>query len=607
MHSRNLKTAFCVLVASATIALAISIGQLAVARTADAPTEEYSPSVLGSYLAGRFAKALNDHQNAVKFYRRALSIDAENPVIVEQAFQVEAAEGHYGNARALAQVLVKAQPAHRLANVWLGVSDFLSADMAKSREYFKQSARGPIGELTSILALAWLDLADGDSAAALKRLDQPGQVEWARFYIAYHKALIAELAGKHDIADENYAKIFRIDSRTPRFTLAYATHAAKTGKIELARSILEQHQVRAGNSPHPMVTELSKRIAAGQIRNLRSIIQTPREGLAEVFYGLGEALAGEGGLSIGASYIRLALQIEPESVFALTTLANIHESMKQYDRAIAIYDQIPKGTALDTAVDIRKAINMSLLGRVDDAKTLLDTISARDPSDFRPLDALGNLMRANKRYAEAAQYYTRIIDHLSKPDKQHWTFWYSRGTSYERLKRWPDAERDLKRALELYPNQPLVLNYLGYTWIDQNLNLRQGMKLIEKAVALKPDDGYIVDSLGWAHYKLRNYPQAARFLERAVELRPEDPVLNDHLGDALWRVGREREAIFQWEQALTLKPEPEDEAKIRAKLISGLPAETIKPLAKKKAAKRTARTKDATKSAGNETGLTLPF
>jgi Flp pilus assembly protein TadD len=180
-------------------------------------------------------------------------------------------------------------------------------------------------------------------------------------------------------------------------------------------------------------------------------------------------------------------------------------------------------------------------------------------------------MRSRKRYAEAADYYTRAIGLLPNPAKRHWGFFYSRGTCYERLKQWPLAEADLQKALKLYPDQPLALNYLGYSWVDQNRNLEEGMALIEKAVALKPDDGYIVDSLGWAHYKLANYKQAVRFLERAVELKPEDPVLNDHLGDALWRVGREREARFQWDQALTLEPEPEEAEKIKKKLTEGLP------------------------------------
>ena len=202
---------------------------------------------------------------------------------------------------------------------------------------------------------------------------------------------------------------------------------------------------------------------------------------------------------------------------------------------------------------------------------LLERVAARDPSDPKALDALGNMMRGRKRFEEAIEYYSKVIALIDKPEPKHWPYYYARGTSYERLKRWPLAEADLQKAMQLSPDQSLVLNYLGYSWVDQGVNLKQGLKLIERAVQLKPDDGYIVDSLGWAHFRLGNFKQAVKHLERAVELRPEDPTLNDHLGDAFWRVGRQREAYFQWQQALTLKPEPDEEAKIRQKIAKGLP------------------------------------
>ena len=181
-------------------------------------------------------------------------------------------------------------------------------------------------------------------------------------------------------------------------------------------------------------------------------------------------------------------------------------------------------------------------------------------------------MRGQKRYDEAVDYYTRAIALIDRPEEKHWTFYYSRGTCYERVKKLSLAETDLQKALQLSPNQALTLNYLGYTWIDHNRNLQQGLGLIKKAVSLKPDDGYIVSSLGWAFYRLGNFKEAVKHLERAVELRPEDATLNDHLGDAYWRVKREREARFQWDQALSLKPEPDEVDKIRRKLERGLPA-----------------------------------
>jgi tetratricopeptide (TPR) repeat protein len=319
--------------------------------------------------------------------------------------------------------------------------------------------------------------------------------------------------------------------------------------------------------------------------------------LSEVFYGLGEALTAEGGVSVGTLYLQMALEIRANSPYALAALANVYETTKRYQDAIDIYDRIPKGTPLQTSIDIRKAINLNMLDRVDEAKVLLEQIVQSNSDDLRPLDALGTIMRGRKRYAEAADYYTRAIALIPRPEKRHWSYWYARGTSYERLKKWPLAEADLQKALQLQPDQPLVLNYLGYSWIDQNRNLKQGMALIEKAVALKPDDGYIVDSLGWAHYRLGNYKEAVRYLERAVELKPEDPVLNDHLGDALWRVGRTREARYQWEQALTLSPEPEDLDKIRRKAQKGLPE---RPMARNSKAKEAARLESPKKRVENK-------
>jgi tetratricopeptide (TPR) repeat protein len=268
----------------------------------------------------------------------------------------------------------------------------------------------------------------------------------------------------------------------------------------------------------------------------------------------------------------MATYLKPDFPFALASLATLYENTKKYDVAIATYDRIPRGSPLQSTIDIRKAINLNQLDRVDEAKALLEHLAKQEPTDVRPLDTLGNVMRGRKRYEEAIDYYTRAIALIGKPEKKHWAQFYARGTCYERLKKWSAAEADLQKALQLSPDQPLVLNYLGYSWVDQNRNLKQGLALIERAVQLKPDDGYIVDSLGWAQYRLGNLKEAVKYLERAVELRPEDPVLNDHLGDALWRVGRQQEARYQWQQALTLKPEPEEIEKIKRKLAKGLPA-----------------------------------
>ena len=539
----------------------------------DLGPDEVSTSVLGNYLAGRFARASQDTQDAAMFYERALTRDPSNEVLLDQAFQMETMSADWPKAIPLAEQLASTQQSHRMSQFLLGVSAFKSADYSKAEDHFKAASENPIGELTSAIALGWSRLAAGDADGALSAVDLPKQPDWAQFYLRYHRGLIADIAGRRAVAAASFEKMFRQDSRTLRTSLAYAQHAAHYGDFKLARQIMKEQLSKTQGDPHPLAKDMLDRINNKEKTAL--LVTSPTEGLAEVYYGLGEALTGEGGVSLGTIYLQFALYVKPDHAFALAALANAQEVAHRYQDAIATYDKIPQGTPLQSAIDIRKAFNLNSLEKTDEAKAILERLAVKNPKDVRPLEALGNIYRARKQYAEAVTYFTRAITVLGKPDKRQWGYYYARGTAYERLKNWPAAEADLKRALAMAPDQPLILNYLGYSWVDQGKHLKEGMRLIEKAVQLKPDDGYIVDSLGWAHYKRGDFKEAVRYLERAVEIKPEDPTLNDHLGDAFWKVGREREARFQWNQALSLAPEPDDVEKIKAKIDRGLNAEGV--------------------------------
>ena len=539
----------------------------------DFDQNEVSTSVLGNYLAGRFARASQDTDEAAGFYERALTRDPTNEVLLDQAFQMETMSADWPKAIPLAEQLAATHKSHRMSQFLLGVTAFKNADYVKAEDHFKAASENPIGELTSAIALGWSRLAAGDADGALAAVDLPKQPDWAQFYLRYHRGLIADIAGRKAVARSAFEKMFRQDSRTLRTSLAYAQHAAHYGDFKLARQIIKEQLTKTHGDPHPLAVDMLDRINKKEKTAL--LITSPTEGLAEVYYGLGEALTGEGGVSLGTIYLQLALYVKPDHAFALAALANTEEVAHRYQDAIATYDKIPQGTPLQSAIDIRKAFNLNSLEKTDEAKAILERLAAKDPNDVRPLEALGNIYRARKQYAEAVTYFTRAIAVLGKPDNRHWGYYYARGTAYERLKKWPAAEADLKRALAMAPDQPLILNYLGYSWVDQGEHLKDGMRLIEKAVQLKPDDGYIVDSLGWAHFKRGDFKEAVRYLERAVEIKPEDPTLNDHLGDAFWKVGREREARFQWNQALSLAPEPEDAEKIKAKIERGLDTQGI--------------------------------
>jgi tetratricopeptide (TPR) repeat protein len=548
--------------------------QTAVASTTDAQAAASSTgyaahSLLGGYLAGRIARGQHDTAAAAGFYTSALMRDPDNEALSEQALLMDVTEGRFDNAVRLAERFADDNPPHRISQLVLGLSDAKAGRYLQAQTHFQASATNVIGELTAGLAVAWTLAAQNDVKGAIETLDNIKQAELAQFYVRYHKALILDFAGRRQEAGAMYERIFRGDSKALRLTLAYAQHASAVGDQKLARSILEEHARKTGGTFHPVARALYDRLKGGERAPL--LIESANDGLSEVFYGLGEALSNEGGVSVGAIYLQMALYLKSDSPFALAALANVYEATKKYEDAIKAYDRIQPGSGLEAAIDIRKALNLNQLDRVDEAKAILEKQAAANPTDIKPLDALGTIMRGRKRFAEAVDYYTRALHIIGpKPDKKYWTYFYARGTSYERIKKWPLAEADLQKALQLSPDQPLVLNYLGYSWVDQRRNLRRGLALIEKAVQLKPDDGYIVDSLGWAQYRLGNFKDAVRNLEKAVELKPEDPVLNDHLGDALWHVGRQTEARYQWSQALTLNPEPEDAERIKRKLGKGL-------------------------------------
>jgi Flp pilus assembly protein TadD len=323
--------------------------------------------------------------------------------------------------------------------------------------------------------------------------------------------------------------------------------------------------------------KLNAAIGGGTVAHkgeLPRLVASADEGAAEALYGLGASLGRRGGEDLGLVYLHLALYLQPNHPLALLSLADLYESLKKPELAIKAYERIPQTSPLHRNAAIQMATDLDALDRADEAEKHLIALVKEFPDDQEAIMALGNVQRGHKKFAECADTYSKGVKALGTPEKANWVLFYFRGICYERSKQWPQSEADLKKALELFPDQPQVLNYLGYSWIDQGVHLDDGMAMIKKAVQQRPDDGYIVDSLGWAYFKLGNYDEATKQLERAIELKPEDPTINDHLGDAYWRIGRTLEARFQWAHARDLKADPEDLPKILDKLKNGLPDET---------------------------------
>ena len=329
----------------------------------------------------------------------------------------------------MARQLVRFQPQHRLAQAWLGIAAFKSGKLVSADSHFKASATGPIGELTSALSRAWVAKRRGRIKLALSQLKYSQRAEWAQYYLRYHRALIADLSGRTKLARQNFSRIFKSDARMPRITVGYLHHAAAAGRFELADTILEKNDEATTGARHPAVEDVAKKLRRRQ--RLPFLVTDSTQGLAEVYYGLGEALTTEGGMQLGAIYLQMALYLRPDFDFAHAALANVYETGKDYARANAVYDRISPRSPLQLLVSIRRAGNFDHQERTDEGIAVLKDLIRDHPDDLRPLEAIATMLRGRKRYREAIKYYDKIIDAAGEPEPGHWTYWYARGTSYE--------------------------------------------------------------------------------------------------------------------------------------------------------------------------------
>ena len=527
-------------------------------------------SASGSYLAARHAGQQRDAASAAAYYRAALKRDPNNGELLDRAFLSFLVDGDVEEAVKFAERVAQADKNDRVARLVLGVNALKRKQFASAKRDLAQSIRGPITDLTATLLSAWSTFGVNDSKGAIAAVDHLAGPDWYAIFKDLHAGLIYDLAGNQKEAGKRLEHAYKLDATALRVVQAYGSWLSRNRSPKEALVIFETFDKALPR--HPLVVESMDKLRAGE--KLPPLVANAQAGAAEALYGLGASLGRRGGEDLGLVYLQLSLFLAPNHALALLSLADLYESLKKPELAIKIYERIPPTSPLHRNAAIQMASNLDSLERPDDAQKHLESLIKQNPDDLEAIMALGNVLRGHKKFAECANVYSKGIATVSKPEKANWIVFYFRGICYERSKQWAKAEGDLTKALELFPDQPHVLNYLGYSWIDQGIKLDEGMEMIKKAVQQRPDDGYIVDSLGWAYYRLGNYEEATKQLERAIELKPEDPTINDHLGDAYWRVGRVLEAKFQWAHARDLKPDAEELPKIEEKLKSGLPDET---------------------------------
>ena len=553
-------------------ALSAFLVALPVELSAQAPSaqEMAGMTATGSYLAARHAGQERDAAAAAAFYRSALRRDPNNGELLDRTFLSLLVDGEIEDSVRYADHIAQVDKNDRVARLVLGVHALKKAQYAAARRDLAQSVRGPITDLTATLLAAWSLQGAGDGKGAIATIDRLAGPDWYAIFKDLHAGMIAELAGNQKEAGKRFANAYKLDATALRVVQAYGSWLSRNRSPKDALAIFEAFDKQLPR--HPLVTEAMAKLKAGE--KLPPLVATAQAGGAEALYGLGASLGRRGGEDLGLVYLQLALYLEPAHPLALLSLADLYEALKKPALAIKVYERVPASSPLHRNAAIQMASDLDALDKSDEAQKHLQALLKEHPDDLEAIMALGNVLRGRKKFAECADVYSKGVDTIKQPEKNNWVIYYFRGICYERSKQWPKAEADLKKALDLFPEQPQVLNYLGYSWIDQGVNLDQGMEMIKRAVQQRPDDGYIVDSLGWAYFRLGNYDEAVKQLEHAVELKPEDPTINDHLGDAYWRVGRTLEAHFQWAHARDLKPDPEDLPKIEGKLQNGLPDET---------------------------------
>ena len=529
-------------------------------------------SLEGNYLAAYIAGAARDTAAAAVFYREALREDPNNPELLERAFISLLGDGDFDGAVRAAERLSVGDPSNGLAQLTLAVRAFKGRQYQTVRAILGRGARGRAADLTATLVSAWSYAGSRDAKRALDAVNGLKGERGFAVFRDYHAGLIAELVGNLPEAERRLKAAHDADKGTLRIVDAYGRLLARLGRSDDALAIYRAYD--AVSPRHPFIRNAIAALTQG--RTLPVLVQTAQDGAAEVLYGLGSAGTQQGDELASLIYLRLALALNPDHSLAIVTMADVHERLKQTEQAITTLRRVPNVSPVKSSADIQIGLSLEQLGRGEEALKQLERVRDERPGDPDALVALGNVLRSRKRYAEAAEVYGEAIDRTPETDSGRWPLYYYRGTTYERAKEWDKAERDLKMALSLVPDAlPLgksqVLNYLGYSWVDTGKNIDEAFRMLKRAVELNPRDGMIIDSLGWAYYRLGQFDEATRELEKAAELKAGDPVINDHLGDAYWQVGRRLEARFQWQHAKDSNPEPDDLRKIEEKLQGGLP------------------------------------
>ena len=515
--------------------------------------------IIGNYLAGRYALSEGDSQTAATDLLKAAGRNPGDPELTLQAFIATLDAG-----RPEAIKLARQLPDSQVAQLVLADVDIKAGRWQAAEQRFHGLPRQGLTQLLQPLLVAWAQQGDGRTDTALSTLRPYVENPRFRGIFTLHAAMIADLGGRNEEAARLYRST-ETDLAQPNLRMAQilASWEARSSQPAEAQRILA--------SLPAVAPELAITLPGLMANVTKRPVPRASDGVAEAYFTFAALLQSQDASDFGVIMLRLALDLRPDFAAARLLAADIQQTEHHPQLALRTLNEVPATDPVIAIVQLRRAALVDRLGRSDDAMHDLERMALQYPDSPLPDQQRGDILRSKQRFPDAAAAYDRAIARVAHPAASDWVLFYDRGVAEERSHAWQKAEADFHHALDLSPDQPYVLNYLGYSWADMGHHLNQARQMIQRAAEKRPNDGAITDSLGWVMYRQGDAKEAVTTLERAVELEPEDSTINAHLGDAYLAAGRKIEAQYQWRRALTLNPTPDDAAKLEVKLNTGRP------------------------------------
>ena len=548
------------------LVIGVALGAFVLSRT---PHFVRTPGLAGAYLAAQFAMSSNDLLQAGDYLELALETDPRDKDLLQNAMRTRLVGGQVPQAVTIARELIEQTPANQQAGLLLAIDSFEAGRYARAGRYLDKMNKGPMARLLEPNIRLWMAVAkarDGDVQATMSQLRRTAAfTPISMLQVARALELSGDLTG----ADEAYETGARAGGVSYFFFVkAYGAYLERKGDALGARKLYQDYHDTHLTHPHIMAG-LARLEASAPAPELPNAVNVQ---MAYAFFAVAEVMERENRLELALAYAHLALFLEPESDIAMFMTAEIFGRNQRWTAAHDRFALIAPEQTMYRSAQIKRAEMLNEADAVEEAISVLYAVMTDTAEDIEALVALGDMLRFRFRFEEAEQAYDKAIGLIERERAIHWHLYFARGITRERQGNWIMAEVDLQKARQLSGDEPHVLNYLGYSWIDQGIYLQEGLAIIELAVRKEPSNGFFVDSLGWAHYRLGQHDKALGYLEHASRLEPTDPVITEHLGDVLWRLGREVEARYQWRKALAFDPVDEDVTKIENKIVTGLDA-----------------------------------